>query len=103
MDASNSRAQLALDASIQSSRVDQRAWVGIKNFDIEGPALSMGQIIRINMNLINTGKTPALDVGMSDCGSGDTQAYAEASTVGCESSAKDRSVIAPNAIGNSMN
>jgi hypothetical protein len=54
----------ALDTSIRASRNDQRAWVGYWSSDFR-PGLVVGQPLKINLELRNSGKTPALDVQAS--------------------------------------
>ncbi len=54
------QARDALNASIEASRNDQRAWVGITRIEIR--SLQPGQKIEINTPLQNSGKTAAVDV-----------------------------------------
>jgi hypothetical protein len=54
MDTGNDRAKLALDASIQASRTDQRAWVGIT--EAGTPAkISEGEKMSFSIKLLNSG------------------------------------------------
>ncbi len=50
----------ALDASIEASRNDQRAWVGIKSMDVT--LLETDKPLKTEVKIINTGKTIALDL-----------------------------------------
>jgi hypothetical protein len=56
---SGRQSKQALDASIASSRLDQRAWVG--SMQVTGIP-EVGKTYDINVVFGNTGKTPALDV-----------------------------------------
>jgi hypothetical protein len=47
-------AKKALDSSIEASRLDQRAWVGIESVDVKNG--------RIRVGIKNTGKTPAIHI-----------------------------------------
>ncbi|SRR5258708_6789126 len=60
MEDSVAQAKIGLDASIDISRNDQRAWVGITGIQIR--TLQPGQKIEMNMPLQNSGKTAAVDV-----------------------------------------
>ena len=50
----------SLDASIEASRTDQRAWLGIKTID--APTLVPNQKAVINFRIENSGRTPAIEV-----------------------------------------
>lgn len=63
MDASVKQSQAALQASIDASRNDQRAWVGVEGFD--GKAEIDKRLI-ITVALKNTGKTPAINLTVSE-------------------------------------
>lgn len=52
--------QKALDASISSAQLDQRAWVGISEFRVV--QFEVDKPIKIDMDFVNNGKTPALNV-----------------------------------------
>jgi hypothetical protein len=76
-EASEKQSRDSLDASIEASRLDQRAWVGpkmvvsgLKPFDSNPvPNLVIGQKILLGVILINSGKTPALHfTGWTDIG-----------------------------------
>jgi hypothetical protein len=67
------QANKSLNASIDATRTDQRAWVGVENFEIVG-TVSTNKPMLISINYINTGKTPGLDVTLTNCGTGDTEA-----------------------------
>jgi hypothetical protein len=54
------QSRVALDASIEASRLDQRAWVGIKNMSIS--TMEVGQRLRTGIDVINSGKTIAKDL-----------------------------------------
>jgi hypothetical protein len=58
MEASNLKAQAALDASILASRLDQRAWVVISPGKRD---INVGDPIYLPLDFSNTGKTPALE------------------------------------------
>jgi hypothetical protein len=61
--ASETQSKAALDASIESSRTDQRPWVSIVRWKLsEDP--SSGKDFAIIIGPINTGKTPALSLTM---------------------------------------
>lgn len=50
----------ALDATIESFRQDQRAWIGIDSWVLD--EFQVGQPVRIKVRIMNRGKTPAVDV-----------------------------------------
>ncbi|HXM20748.1 MAG TPA: hypothetical protein VN948_05745 [Terriglobales bacterium] len=52
-------AKSALDASIEASRLDQRAWVGIETFGMDATSHKIVVVFK------NTGKTPAIHVALS--------------------------------------
>lgn len=60
-----------LAASVAQMRMDQRAWLGITSTELTPiftEHLPEGTKVRINMGIMNTGKTPALAVGtVFDC------------------------------------
>ncbi len=55
------QSKAALDASIEASRRDQRAWVVVKEVKLLKP-LTVGAIPEFVIEIINTGRTPAMDV-----------------------------------------
>lgn len=58
-------AKLALDTSIQSSRADQRAWLGIyndKTLISQSTKNDLPGIRQVNLWVHNSGKTPAMDI-----------------------------------------
>jgi hypothetical protein len=58
--ASNGQSKAALEATVESSHRDQRAWVTFSGFKLSGePELNTGVTVTITVN--NTGKTPALE------------------------------------------
>lgn len=63
-EARNSRrqAERALNASIDASRMDQRAWVGTNVVGIVNGPIEANKPIIVGVNYLNTGKTPALEV-----------------------------------------
>lgn len=58
MDASNRQNKAALDATIATSQLDERAWVGIGNFRIT--QFEKGKSLKVDIEIFNSGKTPAL-------------------------------------------
>jgi hypothetical protein len=52
--------------------VDQRPWVGIKDLELVG-TVAVGQSMVLKIDYLNTGKTPALHVAFTNCGTGDTE------------------------------
>jgi hypothetical protein len=77
MDASNRQSKTALDTTIENSKLDERPWVGLKDFRCDActsdpgiPTLNLGQgpmtvIETVSINRLygimeNTGKTPAV-------------------------------------------
>jgi hypothetical protein len=50
----------ALEASIESSHNDQRAWIAVKNMSIT--SFETGKPLKTEVKIINTGKTNALEV-----------------------------------------
>jgi hypothetical protein len=50
----------ALDAQIESSRLDQRAWVGIKS--VVSEPLQAGKPLQIGVEITNVGRTPAFEL-----------------------------------------
>jgi hypothetical protein len=54
------RSKAALDASIKASRLDQRAWIGF--IGVTAKNVAIGSKPSFTQIIINTGKTPALDV-----------------------------------------
>jgi hypothetical protein len=84
-------ASKALDASRDFSRMDQRAWVGIKQFNLISP-IAVGKLMTIEIEATNTGKTPALGVTLINCGTGDT----EAATLEFACPSGRSGIIAPN-------
>jgi len=53
-------AKVALDATIAASRLDQRAWVGIKSIDMT--PMQAGKPVSVEVHIINSGKTFAIDL-----------------------------------------
>jgi hypothetical protein len=51
----------SLQATIDNSRLDQRAWVGVTGFDMAQP-VAIGSILGAQVAIANSGKTPALHV-----------------------------------------
>jgi len=61
LDESIAASQRALDASILTSQLDERPWVVISSFRLsQEPELNKG--VTATIGVINTGKTPAIDV-----------------------------------------
>ena len=60
LDASNKQSKVALDATIAQFRLDQRAWVGIG--DVNTLDFEVGKNARFDVEIRNTGKTPATNV-----------------------------------------
>ena len=58
------QSKAALDNSIAVSRNDQRAWVGVKEVKFD-QVMVIGRTPRIFIQLVNTGKTPAVDVAVA--------------------------------------
>jgi hypothetical protein len=79
----------SLDASIEASRLDQRAWLAVKEVRIESE-LALNEPLRYSINLVNTGKTPALDVRFVELRSGNNEA-----TIDELAPPRDRGVVAP--------
>jgi len=55
-------AQKSLDAAIAQNRFDQRPWVTASSFQLSAEPTLDPKGITVTVNVINTGKTPALDV-----------------------------------------
>jgi hypothetical protein len=72
LDASNRQSKAALDASIASSREDQRAWLGVGD---ETYSISESSPIESTANVSDTGKSPALDIFCRISGVTETKAY----------------------------
>jgi hypothetical protein len=51
--------------TIRQNRLDQRAWVGVKNISV--PEIAVGQKVGFRVNLVNTGKTVGLNIAVK-CG-----------------------------------
>ena len=66
---SEAASKKALDASIEASREEQRAWVVIKNVKLTKP-LSTTDRAQVTIFVSNTGKTPALEEQLSCMGVG---------------------------------
>jgi hypothetical protein len=64
LEASNTQSQKALNANIAASRLDQRAWVGLKFYQCVGCTKTNGVITYGNLIAVleNTGKTPAIEM-----------------------------------------
>jgi hypothetical protein len=61
LNASNRQGRAALDASIESSHLDQRAWLNVSGFKLsEEPTLDQGATVLLSV--FNSGKTPALEM-----------------------------------------
>jgi hypothetical protein len=60
LDASNKQSKAVLDANIASSRLDQRAWVGIENVATQAFSETAG--VTVALGFFNSGKTPARNV-----------------------------------------
>lgn len=61
MDASNKQSRDSLNASIESARLDQRPWITFDGFEMsEEPTLN--KEVTVTLKVINTGKTPGLDL-----------------------------------------
>jgi len=61
LNASNRQSKAALDASIESTHLDQRAWLNISSFKLsEEPTLNQG--VTVTLFVFNSGKTPALEM-----------------------------------------
>ena len=58
LEANRVQGQSSLDASINASRLDQRAWIGVKATSVTAVE---GQPFSAKVEVTNTGKTPALD------------------------------------------
>lgn len=71
-------------------QADQRAWVGIKSFEIIA-SITPEKSMHMNINVINTGKTPAREVKLLECGTGDT----EAATLEWKCPLDDEGIVAP--------
>jgi hypothetical protein len=52
----------SLNASINASRLDQRAWVGVDIFKAEPEIIEVGKRTRLVLSFKNTGKTPARNI-----------------------------------------
>lgn len=59
LEANRKQGQSALDASVNASRLDQRAWIGFRQADFH---LAADAPLAVTVHSINTGKTPALNV-----------------------------------------
>jgi hypothetical protein len=86
------QAGIALNASINASRTDQRAWASIKEIKLSKP-LTVGRPAQISVTVINTGKTPALDTVLSEVRIGPSETDRNRDLVVHDS---EREVIAPN-------
>lgn len=62
VEASNRQGKATLDATIAASRVDERAWVGVGVIRVV--QLEKDKSLKVDVELRNTGKTPALNVQM---------------------------------------
>ncbi|WP_353072605.1 hypothetical protein [Tunturiibacter gelidiferens] len=63
-ESSENASNRALNASIESSRIDQRAWISVKSVKLT-TAYSENVPGEATVAIANTGKTPALNVGIS--------------------------------------
>ena len=63
------QSKTALDASIESSRFDQRAWLSIAGVQTTGGNITNGKFTFKSVTIVirNTGKTPAIDVNRACC------------------------------------
>jgi hypothetical protein len=66
---SRQRAETAFNATVEQFHLDQRAWVSIKDVKLDRP-YSLSQTGSITIDIKNSGKTPALDVGVIKVGFG---------------------------------
>jgi hypothetical protein len=69
METTAQKASDSLKENRAASRVDQRAWLGVKDIKL-GTPLKIGQKVDIEINSVNSGKTPALDVRMTSLSMG---------------------------------
>jgi hypothetical protein len=54
------QSKTSLTAAIDANRLDQRAWIGIVGHS--GPIIKSGERIKFTTAILNTGKTPAIEV-----------------------------------------
>lgn len=92
MEDSVAKSQSALDASIEASRNDQRAWFGIKEITLANP-LAPGKPVQISIMGLNTGRTPALDLYATEVRVGPSETDRSRDFV---IHMPDREVVAPN-------
>lgn len=59
MEASAMQSVASMEASVRNSRVDQRAWVGIKGINLD---IQRDKNTPVEITFVNSGKTPARDV-----------------------------------------
>ncbi len=71
-------------------KVDERAWLGVKDVTLTLP-LQVGHTVDISINTFNTGKTPAVDLGLVDTSVGHDE-----TTIDRAAPSNDRTVVAPN-------
>lgn len=60
LEASTKQSRAALDASVEISRRDQRAWLTVNGISLSKP-LAVGERVLVVIRVVNTGKTPAAD------------------------------------------
>lgn len=63
---SRQQSKAALDASIDASRTDQRAWLGVAS-PILPTEPEAGKPFRLTVTIKNVGRTPALDISFKSC------------------------------------
>jgi hypothetical protein len=92
METAVGQAGTAIQASIDASRNDQRAWFGIKEITLANP-LVLGKPVQISIMGLNTGKTPALDLSATEIRVGPSETERNRDFV---IHTPDREVVAPN-------
>jgi hypothetical protein len=58
--------QASIHATVDAFRLDQRAWLGVNNLAIV--VLKSGEPLRVDADIANTGKTPALNIRVANAG-----------------------------------
>ena len=91
-ESSEIQSKRALDVSIAASRIDQRAWFGIKEITLANP-LVIGKSVQISIIGLNTGKTPTLDLSLTEVRVGPSETDTSRDFI---FSIPDREVVAPN-------
>jgi hypothetical protein len=69
LEASERQNRDALNASIATSRTDQRAWLGIKDITLVN-TLKPGEHVIVGVNTLNSGKTPAIEASLIEASAG---------------------------------